>query len=758
MGRLKSFLCAAYCMLLALLAPAALAESFQRNLDAIDKAANSVLLLEIYDANEQYLGSGSGFVAFDENTLITNHHVMEDADFLVAYSDDGDYFVIDRVIAVDEKRDIAILDFDSAITFLPLELETQQASRRGEPVVAIGSPQGIKNTISMGVISTLHHIDGVSHIQFTAPISPGSSGGALFNDQGRVIGITSSSYTKGQNLNQAVTINHVIQLYHENYENEPMTLSAFRERIHRAEADTTQRPTHTPEPKETVAPAASPTPGGPPLGQGESRVFDNAGLFGKEEIGQLEKAAAGFRADYQMDIVILTTNDAAINNSQKHAGDFYQRNGFGIGSEASGLIFMIDMKNAVAAVYASGQMSRYLNNARLNGLLSTASKYLQDGRYSVAAGMTIVSLRSYMAGGIPKDPQGESINADAYVIPFSTPAPTATPTPSPTATPAADGQTHKLIDLKAMWTRDGVILRWEHVPHAKSFEIYRWEDDQAIYLDSRGQGTTYFMDRLADMEDLTYEYQLAVVYSDDGEDYGYSKTATAISSMEHKQDLMPPSSVEANVDQRGALLAWSSVHGADMYGVFRSNAKEGPYFPVVWINQTSFVDYLAEPGQCYYYKVRSVSGNWFSAMSEPVLMEAPKAAPRVSPAAEDEPEYPLIIGEHGYIGSYLGSPWLAPLLHNTSKQRTILGMALTYHCQDNMRNPILYEDSGQAYYTQWYPLALVPGQAAYPAMAWLYGMKNVKHVNVAVSAIVFEDGSVLDVPQEKWVYGFWTMP
>ena len=85
--------------------------------------------------------------------------------------------------------------------------------KRGERVTAIGSPKGLKNTVSMGNVSAVFTEDNVDWIQTTAPMSQGSSGGALFIEAGKVIGITSASRTDGQNLNFAINISEVVTLY-----------------------------------------------------------------------------------------------------------------------------------------------------------------------------------------------------------------------------------------------------------------------------------------------------------------------------------------------------------------------------------------------------------------------------------------------------------------------------------------------------------------------------------------------------------------
>ncbi len=70
--------------------------------------------------------------------------------------------------------------------------------------MAIGSPLGLFNSVSNGIISGFRMIDGVEMIQFTAPISSGSSGGAVLNMQGDVIGISTAGFDRGQNINLAV--------------------------------------------------------------------------------------------------------------------------------------------------------------------------------------------------------------------------------------------------------------------------------------------------------------------------------------------------------------------------------------------------------------------------------------------------------------------------------------------------------------------------------------------------------------------------
>jgi|LSQX01.3.fsa_nt_gb hypothetical protein len=203
------------CLLIGAAAAQAGQMPFRDDVAAINQAADSVLMLLVYDGNKgSYAATGSGFVAFDSRTLITNYHVIKDGDLILAESDSGQSYFLDEVIAADEARDLAILRFKADTKLQPLPLQQEDTLLRGQPVVAIGSPEGYKNSVSKGDISALFIKNNMRHIQFTAPISPGSSGGALFDNEGMVIGVTTSFLDgSSQNINFAIDIKEAIALY-----------------------------------------------------------------------------------------------------------------------------------------------------------------------------------------------------------------------------------------------------------------------------------------------------------------------------------------------------------------------------------------------------------------------------------------------------------------------------------------------------------------------------------------------------------------
>lgn len=189
-------------------------KAFSEDPEAIEVASESVVELTIYDKDGNMIASGSGFFSFDSATIVTNYHVIEGAYRIEAIDDNNNIIAIDTIYNYDEEKDIAIVQVDTEeSTYKPLTLAESKDIQRGESVVAIGSPLGIKNTVSTGTISNIIELDGMGMIQFTAAISSGSSGGALFNNFGEVIGITSASYVEGQNLNLAVPATEIITLY-----------------------------------------------------------------------------------------------------------------------------------------------------------------------------------------------------------------------------------------------------------------------------------------------------------------------------------------------------------------------------------------------------------------------------------------------------------------------------------------------------------------------------------------------------------------
>ena len=188
-------------------------QAFSQSPEAIADAENSVVMIYCYDDEENEVATGSGVILFDDSTVVTNYHVIETA-MQVKLSTQQDFtFEVAEILAYDIDRDIAILKTSEPTGLTPLPLGDSAAVMKGEAVTAIGSPLGIKNTVSTGVLSGRTHNGIFDELQFTAPISSGSSGGALFNESGEIIGITYASFIEGQNLNLAIPSEVVQDVY-----------------------------------------------------------------------------------------------------------------------------------------------------------------------------------------------------------------------------------------------------------------------------------------------------------------------------------------------------------------------------------------------------------------------------------------------------------------------------------------------------------------------------------------------------------------
>lgn len=193
--------------------------AFSDNPEAIAAASQSVVKLNCYDKNGELYAAGSGFAAFEKGVIITNYHVIEDKpERIEVVTESGKKCDIGSAIAASVERDIAILYYQPRLVDFDLPLlpiSSSELLQKGEKIVAIGSPLGLINVVSSGIFSGYNNVEGITDIQFTASISSGSSGGALFNDKGEIIGITYASYEAGQNLNLAVPVEFVEALWKE---------------------------------------------------------------------------------------------------------------------------------------------------------------------------------------------------------------------------------------------------------------------------------------------------------------------------------------------------------------------------------------------------------------------------------------------------------------------------------------------------------------------------------------------------------------
>lgn len=169
--------------------------------------SNAVVIIEALDERGSVIGQGSGFIVTPQGAVVTNLHVAQDASSVRVKLPGGDVYKTADLVDVDEAKDIVIIKI-KGFKLPVVTLGDSDRAEVGEPIVAISSPEGLVNSISTGVISGVRRFDTHRVFQITAPISNGSSGGALFNSSGEVIGVITYLFKSGQNINFAVPINY----------------------------------------------------------------------------------------------------------------------------------------------------------------------------------------------------------------------------------------------------------------------------------------------------------------------------------------------------------------------------------------------------------------------------------------------------------------------------------------------------------------------------------------------------------------------
>ncbi len=168
--------------------------------------------------SQQRTSLGSGFIMSNNGYIITNNHVVKDADEIIVRLNDRREFVAE-VIGTDERSDIAVLKIEGQK--LPtLKLGDSSKLKVGEWVLAIGSPFGFDHSVTQGIISamgrSLPRENYVPFIQTDVAINPGNSGGPLFNLQGEVIGVNSQIYSRTggfMGMSFAIPVNVVKDVY-----------------------------------------------------------------------------------------------------------------------------------------------------------------------------------------------------------------------------------------------------------------------------------------------------------------------------------------------------------------------------------------------------------------------------------------------------------------------------------------------------------------------------------------------------------------
>jgi S1-C subfamily serine protease len=190
--------------------PNAIAQSQQATEDVAKKCSDAVVLIFVSDFGKD-VGLGSGFIVSADGKIITNYHVIKNAQNALVKLTNGAFFPVESVISVDATQDLAVIKV--AGKNLPtLSMANSDTVKVGERVVAIGNPLGFETTVTDGIVSAVRNESTASWIQTTAPVSPGNSGGPLLRMDGTVLGVITWNVKSAQNLNFAATSAEVTAL------------------------------------------------------------------------------------------------------------------------------------------------------------------------------------------------------------------------------------------------------------------------------------------------------------------------------------------------------------------------------------------------------------------------------------------------------------------------------------------------------------------------------------------------------------------
>lgn len=176
--------------------------------DIVKDTEQATFIIYTYDEYGTPKGTGSGFFIDRKGTGITNYHVLDGAVKAVLKTSDGERYEIDQVVASDRKWDIAKFTIkNNKQEVFPYLKFADKKIEKGDKAYNISSPLGLEASISEGIVSSLRS-DGQhgNIVQITTPISQGSSGSALLNENGKVFAVATFKYNNGENLNFGVMI------------------------------------------------------------------------------------------------------------------------------------------------------------------------------------------------------------------------------------------------------------------------------------------------------------------------------------------------------------------------------------------------------------------------------------------------------------------------------------------------------------------------------------------------------------------------
>ena len=179
----------------------------------VKKIQPAVVTIAAYDADRNVTNLGSGFFVDKKGHLITNYHVLDGAYAADVKTYDGLKHPIELVVAENKLSDLIKVQVKMPEAPIHWVAVSETEPSVGERIMVVGSPMGLEQTVSEGIVSAVRELPVVGKVfQLSAPISPGSSGSPVVNMSGNVVGVVSFQAVKGQNLNFAVSGKGILDL------------------------------------------------------------------------------------------------------------------------------------------------------------------------------------------------------------------------------------------------------------------------------------------------------------------------------------------------------------------------------------------------------------------------------------------------------------------------------------------------------------------------------------------------------------------
>jgi tetratricopeptide (TPR) repeat protein len=179
----------------------------------VQKIQPAVVTVIVYDMNNEVANIGTGFFISNKGEMVTNYHVLVGKYGAEVRTADGHTYPVKHIVAENRPADLLKVAVDippKKIRWLKISKESPAIAQQ---IVVVGSPMGLEQTVSEGIVSSIREIPAIGHFfQMSAPISPGSSGSPVVDMEGKVLGVATFQYLQGQNLNFAISAKSIQDL------------------------------------------------------------------------------------------------------------------------------------------------------------------------------------------------------------------------------------------------------------------------------------------------------------------------------------------------------------------------------------------------------------------------------------------------------------------------------------------------------------------------------------------------------------------